>query len=827
MDANTSPTQSNDHKFWLTFEQTAVGIALLRPDGRFMRANPELCKFLGYSESELLEISLQNITHRDDLESSQKLMRQVEDHEISSFRAEKRFIRRNGKTVRGLQSVSVVRDKHDKPLQYIAVIQDITGSKQATPQASRDDHPAPDDRLLPLLEAVPLGMLLVAGDGLPQFANSAARDLLGEGIAPGTKGRPVYPMMRAGTGKEYPAKKAPIARALAGETVTVTDVEIKRPDGLVPVQMWAAPVLDDEGNVISALAAIGRLEIRETIREIVHETIVEVKAEAEPESGSWRELLKLTAEVAGAVASTTDLYEAIRFCLERVCRVTGLPVGHMLLARGETNKRGSSHVYLASSGIWHMDEPDRYEPLRKAGEHTTFTPGEDLPGRVLQTWEAAWDVDLSLHPLSPRNKLVWKAGSTAALAFPVLTNGGIIGVMEFFAPRAVEPDGLLLDIMAQIGAHLGDAIVRRVALDELERAHKRYLAVAELSPDLVSAHDTEGRYIFAGKASLALLGYDTQELAGMSMPAYCHPEDAPRLTQMFNRYLAGSDEQLALRCRMLHKGGEYRWFDLLAQPVAGTYGRSREIVLVARLALEGASSSQDQLEAQPVAAPQESFSGAQSAPEPEDRDPLTSLPNREATDDLLTVKVSSRRAATYPVGCLFVDVDDFDGIAESYGREVGDNVLRKVAAVLMETCRDEDFVARYEGSSFMIVLSNTDAAGTIVVGEKALRKIREVNWDEQGLESVKASIGGTCLRHGHDFTLSELMELVGSQLLQAKGSGGDCIIMNARDALHQPTGMDPLGGWTHTLRVALNGQVPGASSPGHPIGPPEPGNYPT
>ena len=87
---------------------------------------------------------------------------------------------------------------------------------------------------------------------------------------------------------------------------------------------------------------------------------------------------------------------------------------------------------------------------------------------------------------------------------------------------------------------------------------------------------------------------------------------------------------------------------------------------------------------------------------------------------------------------------------------------------------------------------------------------------------VSVSIGGTCLRHGTMLTLPELMELLGSQLMQAKGSGGDCIIMNAREASRTANSYNPLGGWAQPVRLPLNGQAPGAA-PGH-TAPSEPGN---
>jgi hypothetical protein len=104
-----------------------------------------------------------------------------------------------------------------------------------------------------------------------------------------------------------------------------------------------------------------------------------------------------------------------------------------------------------------------------------------------------------------------------------------------------------------------------------------------------------------------------------------------------------------------------------------------------------------------------------------------------------------------------------------------------------------------------------------------LRRMRGMEWPGTNVTSkVSVSIGGTCIRHGTTLTLPDLLELLGSQLMQAKGSGGDCIIMNARETSRSATSYNPLGGWQTPLRTSLNGHAPGAV-PGH-AATTEPGN---
>ncbi|MEA2575639.1 MAG: hypothetical protein QOH93_2937 [Chloroflexia bacterium] len=855
MDVSDESTQSNDYKFWLTFQQAAVGIALVRPDGRFMRANPELCSFLGYDESELKELSLQNITHRRDVDVDARMSKRLITGEISSYRSEKRFITRQGLTVWGMQSVSVVRDRAGKPLQFITVIRDITAQKtngthvahayatEVAPapvetelpvvldtSAESDDQtpsstaaPQDDARLIELLSALPLGLMIVDAMGETWFANAAAQNLLGPGVAPvlaaeetGTEDDPhVYSAYKAGTEEIYPLDEAPITRALMGEQAVVTDIDIRQPQGVIPVQVWAGPIFDEQGQVAYAIAAIDQLRTR--VQVVEQQTQTQALRVGDTVAG----LLQLAGEVAAGIGLAVTLEDAMQLCLDRICEVTGLPVGHILLARGDLYTRDGAHVQLASSGVWHLQDPDQYHLLRKVTQAMSFDIGSELPGQVLTERQAVWTVGPGLISSSPRARELEETGITTGFAFPVSAEGAIVGVMEFFSVEPLEPDQTFLDVMSLICANLGNAIVRRTTSDELERARGRYELVGQIAGELLSVHDVEGKYLYTGKAAANLLGYEPSDLVGSSLLTYCHPNDIPKLNRLLGRYLAGSDEQSRVKYRFRHKGGDYMWIEMSAQPLIATYGYRREIIAMSKVTQADADAAQRMSSI--TTTTKELKPLAVSADEALDLDPLTGLNNRESVEDMLTTKLSSRRASSFPVGCLFIDVDDFDELATSYGEETRDEVVRRVAEMLDQTCRDDDFLGRYSGSSFVIVLPNTDAAGTIIVGEKVLRRMRAMEWPGTNVTSpVSVSIGGTCIRHGTTLTLPELMELLGSQLMQAKGSGGDCIIMNARETSRAANSFNPLGGWAQPVRLPLNGQTPGAT-PGHPT-PSEPGN---
>jgi PAS domain S-box-containing protein len=113
------------------FHFAAIGMALVAPDGRWLRVNRSLCELVGYSEAELLVTSFQAITHPDDLDMDLNHVREMLAGEIDTYQMEKRYFHKNGTIVWILLSVSLVKDGDGAPLFFIAQIEDITARKNA------------------------------------------------------------------------------------------------------------------------------------------------------------------------------------------------------------------------------------------------------------------------------------------------------------------------------------------------------------------------------------------------------------------------------------------------------------------------------------------------------------------------------------------------------------------------------------------------------------------------------------------------------------------------------------------------------------------------
>ncbi|MDA8216486.1 MAG: PAS domain S-box protein [Dehalococcoidales bacterium] len=129
--------REGEERFRGAFDYAATGMALVAPDGHFLRVNRSLCEIVGYSEPQLLATTFQAITHPDDVAEDMEYVRRMLVGEIDTYRMQKRYFHSDGHVVWVLLSVALVRDSEGKPLYFISQIQDISERKRA--EAERED----------------------------------------------------------------------------------------------------------------------------------------------------------------------------------------------------------------------------------------------------------------------------------------------------------------------------------------------------------------------------------------------------------------------------------------------------------------------------------------------------------------------------------------------------------------------------------------------------------------------------------------------------------------------------------------------------------------
>lgn len=114
-----------------SMEHAPIGMALVAPDGKFLKVNKALCQLIGYSEAEFLQLDFQAITHTDDLAKDTGYVQQMLQRHIETYKMEKRYIHKDGHIVWIQLSVSLITDNDNQPLYFISQMQDISERKQA------------------------------------------------------------------------------------------------------------------------------------------------------------------------------------------------------------------------------------------------------------------------------------------------------------------------------------------------------------------------------------------------------------------------------------------------------------------------------------------------------------------------------------------------------------------------------------------------------------------------------------------------------------------------------------------------------------------------
>jgi PAS domain S-box-containing protein len=113
------------------FEDTNVAMVLTSLDNRFVRVNAAFANLFGYAETEMIGMTMEDVTHPDDVAESHARRQELLAGNAAFFQMQKRYRHRNGHVLWGLVNVALLRDSAGRPVSYAGQIQDVTQRKQA------------------------------------------------------------------------------------------------------------------------------------------------------------------------------------------------------------------------------------------------------------------------------------------------------------------------------------------------------------------------------------------------------------------------------------------------------------------------------------------------------------------------------------------------------------------------------------------------------------------------------------------------------------------------------------------------------------------------
>lgn len=240
----------SEQRFAAAFQHAAIGMTLTGLDGRFLRVNTAVCRMLGYTADELLQMSVKTISHPDDLADDLALLAQLVDGTRDSYQAEKRNLHKDGHIVYLQLSVSVVRDVDGAPLYFVSQAMDISARKASEDALHRE-------RELAEVTLRSIGDAVITTD--PQLRvtllNPIAEAMTGwtQAEALGREVDEVFTLVNTETGAAVPN---PLRAAVERNAI----VDVARHSALrhrhgfdTPVEDSCAPIHDHAGNVIGGV----------------------------------------------------------------------------------------------------------------------------------------------------------------------------------------------------------------------------------------------------------------------------------------------------------------------------------------------------------------------------------------------------------------------------------------------------------------------------------------------------------------------------------------------------------------------------------------------
>ncbi|MEV0977947.1 sensor domain-containing diguanylate cyclase [Streptomyces sp. NPDC049915] len=319
-------------------------------------------------------------------------------------------------------------------------------------------------------------------------------------------------------------------------------------------------------------------------------------------------------------------------------------------------------------------------------------------------------------------------------------------------------------VLLALGARQGVAHADHLRLTREAAAREaHYRTLVDGSSDVITIAGLDGRMLYVSPAAHQVFGYRPEDLVGTRVPVYCHPDDLVPLMHAVEtlRQEAASGTRgpgACVSCRVRAADGRWRHVEsTISHHPDGLIFNSRDVTQRVELLAE--------LEHLAF------------------HDALTDLPNRALFADRVAHALRKRTVGTAPPAVLFVDLDGFKAVNDSFGHATGDALLRHAARRLQSCVRAGDTVARLGGDEFAALLEGE--AGTCPcpvreVAERILFALSQPYHVNNSDAVVSTSIGVAVASPG--MTPEELLHNADLAMYEAKAAGKGRIRMPSAGA---------------------------------------------
>lgn len=263
---------------------------------------------------------------------------------------------------------------------------------------------------------------------------------------------------------------------------------------------------------------------------------------------------------------------------------------------------------------------------------------------------------------------------------------------------------------------------QQAAKQALTESEERYRTIIENIEDGYYEVDLKGNMLYCNDALCRILGYSRKELIGMNFHQYMDEKNAKDVFKSFNNVYKTGESTRAFDWELLRKDGGKRYIEASVSLITAK-GESIGFRGIARDITERKKTEEELV-----------FLAY--------HDPLTGLYNRKAFYERLEEIIAHAKRYNDEKNIFFVDLDKFKRVNDTCGHEAGDKLLQEVARRLKSTVRETDYVCRFGGDEFAIILNESPETGLERIAERIIQEIsRPYFIDRHKIDYITPSIG--------------------------------------------------------------------------------------
>ncbi|WP_186577856.1 sensor domain-containing protein [Aquibacillus kalidii] len=288
--------------------------------------------------------------------------------------------------------------------------------------------------------------------------------------------------------------------------------------------------------------------------------------------------------------------------------------------------------------------------------------------------------------------------------------------------------------------------------EALRESESKYRIIVENSNDLIRIINKEGQIEYASPSHYSILGLDPSFFIGKSYLSFVHREDMARL-HYFVEKMYDTDKLVdGIEYRRLNKNGEIIWVHTRGGVIQNAKGEVDKLIFVSR---EISDIKERETELRTMAL----------------YDELTGLPTRTLFNENLDVAMNITKRSGKITALLLLDCDNFKGINDTYGHDVGDEVIKQFANRIQLSVRTIDTVSRMGGDEFQVVLPDLQGeADAINICQTIVNRMADPIVFGEHTISISTSIGISYYL-GKDKTKEQIVKEADKALYVSKEKG--------------------------------------------------------